>query len=124
MRSSPLRSRVLLPLGVLAAAGVLFWHQAPARTADAPAPDPAALERTRSTVQMLDAIHKGYVVNITATYVKAQEHVPAAHVAKKVFKSLEGKGWGSGRLIDASGKPVNDANVARTPFEKAAVAKL
>jgi len=73
---------------------------------------------------MLDDLHKGYVVHITDTYVKAQEIAPAARVAKKVFKHMADKGWGSGRLVDASGKPFNEANVAKTEFEKRAVAEI
>lgn len=73
---------------------------------------------------MLDDIHKGYVVHITETYVKAQEGTPAARVAKKVFKHMEEKGWGAGRLLDASGKPLNEANLPKTAFEKKAVAAI
>jgi hypothetical protein len=73
---------------------------------------------------MLDDLHKGYVVNITETYVKAQERTPAAHVAKKVFQHMEKSGWGTVRLIDATGAPVNKANVAKTDFEKRAIEKL
>ena len=74
------------------------------------------------TVKMLDDLHKGYVVTITATYVKAQERTPAAHVAKQVFAHMEKSGWGTSRLIDATW-PMNKANVARTEF-RAAVEKL
>ena len=87
-------------------------------------PDAAALARTRETVKLLDDVHKGYVVHITATYVRAQELTPAARVAKKVFKHLEDKGWGSGRLIDASGKPASEANLPKTDFEKKAAAAI
>ena len=73
---------------------------------------------------MLDDLHKGYVVNITATYVKAQERTPAAHVAKKVFAHMEKNGWGAVRLIDATGSPVNKGNVAKSDFEKRAIQKL
>ncbi len=80
--------------------------------------------RAHDTVKMLDDLHKGYVVTITATYVKAQERTPAAHVAKQVFAHMEKSGWGTSRLIDATGAPMNKANVARTEFEKRAVEKL
>ena len=53
---------------------------------------------------MLDDLHKGYVVTITATYVKAQERTPAAHVAKKVFAHVEKSGGPNVRLIDATGR--------------------
>ncbi len=73
---------------------------------------------------MLDDLHKGYVVNITATYVKAQERTPAAHVAKKVFEHMEKNGWAPVRLIDATGSPIKKENVAKSAFEKRAIEKL
>ncbi len=119
----PRSSRALAALlftGVAAAA----LARAVARNADALAPDPQAVARARETVRMLDDLHKGYVVHITETYVKAQELTPAARVAKKVFRHMEEKGWGSGRLVDASGKPLNQANLPTTDFEKRAVAAI
>jgi hypothetical protein len=108
-------------LGVLAAG--LLWAGT-GRTADKPAPDKAAVERARTTVKMLDDLYKGFIVNITDTYVKAREKTPAARVAKKVFKYMETKDWHTGRLVDASGTPVNPANEAKTDFEKRAVDKM
>ena len=87
-------------------------------------PDPAAIERTRATVRMLDNLHKGYVVTITDTYVKAKEQTPAATVVKKVFAHMEKNGDGTGRLIDATGSPLREGNVAKTDFEKKAVAAI
>jgi hypothetical protein len=105
--------------GLVVAAGVGLG-----RGGDAASPDPDAVQRTREKVRMLDDVYKGAVVNITATYVRAQEMTPAAHVAKKLFKHMEAKGWHSARLIDATGEPANQANVARTDFEKRAVEEL
>jgi hypothetical protein len=111
--------------GVVFAAGLAAaLAGAAARTADAPAPDPRAVARTRETVRLLDDLHKGCVVHITETYVKAQERTPTARVAKKVFRHMEGKGWGPGRLLDASGKPLNEANRPGTEFERRAVAAI
>lgn len=120
-------NRLLLPgrfaaacaAGVLILASLAAW-QNPARTADA-APDQAAVDRARATVRLLDDLHKGYVVTITDTYVKAQESIPAARIAKKVFKHMEAQGHGSGRLLDATGDPLNKANLPHSDFEKAAV---
>ncbi len=116
-----------LPLALFTAAvatvALLAWYT-PGRSAGALVPDEAAVERTRDNVRMLDDVYKGFVVHITATYVKAQERTPAATVAKKVFKHMEEKGWGSGRLIDATGTPVNRKNAAQSDFEKRAVVKL
>jgi Protein of unknown function (DUF3365) len=108
-------------LAGLAAGLVLLGLGVPGRSADRAAPDKAAVERTRQTVQMLDDLNKNYVVTITDMYVKAQKSAPAARVAKKVFKQMAEKGWGTGRLVDATGAPFNEDNVAKSDFEKRAV---
>jgi hypothetical protein len=111
--------------GVVAASAVLCVNRPTSgRATEALAPDREAVRRAHDTVKMLDDLHKGYVVTITATYVKAQERTPAAHVAKKVFEHMEKSGWGTSRLIDATGAPTNKANVAHSEFEKRAVEKL
>ena len=92
--------------------------------ADKPKVDAAALERTRERVKMLDDLYKGFVVHITATYVDGQDKAPAAKVAKKVFRHMEEKGWGKGRLVDATGEPVDRVNLPRNDFEKAAVREV
>jgi hypothetical protein len=94
------------------------------RAGNAVEPDRDAVQRAQDTVKLLDDLHKGYVVNITATYVKAQERTPAAHVAKKVFAHVEKNGGPKVRLIDATGVPFNEANVAKSDFEKLAIEKL
>jgi hypothetical protein len=86
--------------------------------------DPAAVERTRGTVHMLDDVYKGFVVHITSTYVRAQETTPAARVAQKVFKHMEDKKWHSARLIDATGSPANNKNRPKDDFERRAVEQL
>jgi hypothetical protein len=121
--SSRRRLGLALLIGVAVGAALLGWRT-PAWTAGGPASDDPAVERARTTVQMLDDLNKGYVVHITDTYVKAQERTPAAKVAKKVFKHMEQKGWGTTRLIDATGEAVNKDNLPRTEFEKQAVAQL
>jgi hypothetical protein len=88
------------------------------------APSPEAIQRTRETVQMLDNLYKMFVVNITATYVEAKETIPAARPAKKVMQHMTEKGFHSARLIDATGEPLGESNVAKTDFEKKAVAAL
>jgi hypothetical protein len=114
-----------LTLAVAAALAVgLFGRHAPVDAAGNAATDPAALERTRDTIKMLDDVYKGFVVHITATYVKAQEQTPAARVAKKVFQHVAEKGWHTGRLLDATGAPLNPANAPKTDFEKRAIASL
>ena len=110
----------LVCLGVLSA---VLVRQTAARSGSG-APDAAAVERTRNTVKMIDDLYKGFVVHVTATYVKAQDSTPAARVAKKVFKHMEDKGWHSGRLIDLSGKPFNEENLPKSEFEKTAAKEL
>ena len=113
----------LAAFAVLAAA-LSLYPRAEVVAADPKDPDPAAVERTRATVKLMDDLHKGYVVTITETYVKAQVSTPAATVAKKVFAHMAKGGHGTGRLIDATGEPVREGNVAKTDFEKKAVAAI
>jgi hypothetical protein len=89
-----------------------------------PRPDPAAVERARVEVKKLDDLYKTAVVGITETYVEKQADVPAAAVAKVVFKAMHEKGYHDARLIDATGRPKNKKNVAETDFEKKAVAAM
>jgi len=92
------------------------------KTADkASAPDPAALDRARLQVKMLDDLYKTAVVKITQVYVGQQGEVPAALAAAEIFHAMKEKGWHNARLVDASGKPKRKANVAETDFEKKAV---
>jgi hypothetical protein len=108
----------------LGTAAVLWPRPVPVAAAENAGPDEAAVRRTRETVRMLDDLYKSAVVHVTATYVKAQEKTPAAKVAKQMFRDMQEKGWHSGRLVDATGEPVNPANAPKTEFEKAAIAQL
>jgi hypothetical protein len=129
-RSLPYRPVALALVGLVAAVAITLPGRPPAvaadekKATDAKAPDAAAVERTRATVRMLDNLHKAYVINITETYVKAKEQAPAATVLKKVFAFMEKNGDGTGRLIDATGSPLRDKNVAVTDFEKKAVTAI
>jgi hypothetical protein len=119
------RRLVTLIVGVaVVVVGVILAGPGAVRSEGDASPDPAAVERTRETVRMIDDLYKGAVVHITATYVKASERTPAALVAKKVFKHMEDKGWHKARLIDVTGTPTNKANVAKTNFEKQAVEQI
>jgi hypothetical protein len=99
-------------------------HGVPASAADAKSPDKAAVDRTREQVKMLDDLYKTAVVKITRVYVGQQGEVPAAVAAMEIFHEMKKKGWHDARLVDASGKPKNKANVAATDFEKKAVAAM
>src|SRR5438874_1060605 len=75
-------------------------------------------------VKMLDDLYKTAVVGITNTYVEQQSDTPAAAVAKQVFAAMHKKGWHEARLVDATGKPRNKANLPSTDFEKRAAAQI
>jgi hypothetical protein len=102
-------------------AGVLLTLKAPAPAGDKKEPDKAAVERARDTVKMLDDLYKTAVVSITNSYIEGQSSVPAAMVAKDVFEAMHKKGYHSARLLDATGKPKNKKNIAKTDFEKKAI---
>jgi hypothetical protein len=98
--------------------------RAPVRAADTKGPDKAAVDRTREQVKMLDDLYKTAVVKITQVYVGQQGEVPAAVAAMEIFDAMRKKGWHNARLVDASGKPKRKDNVAKTEFEKKAVAAM
>jgi Protein of unknown function (DUF3365) len=118
------RSLVRLLAGCGLALGVVALSWSNAGGADKDKVDEAAVERTREKVKMLDDLYKGFVVNITEVYVRAQEKTPAARVAKRVFKHMSAQGWHTGRLIDTTGEPINRDNAPQAGFETEAVAKL
>ncbi|MDP7277360.1 MAG: DUF3365 domain-containing protein [Planctomycetaceae bacterium] len=82
-----------------------------------------AVNRTRKTVRMLDDIYKTAVVLITTHYVKDKDSLPAGSAAKALFAAVKKKGWHEVKILDVSGEPYNDDNVAKDAFDKAA-AKL
>ena len=85
--------------------------------------DPA-VERARQQIRMLDDIYKTAVVAITDKYVQKETDLPAATVAMSLFEVMKKKGWHESRLIDATGHPYAEKNVAKDDFEKAAVKAL
>jgi hypothetical protein len=112
----------------LATAGLLFvCFRGPAAQAGdsavASKKDPA-VERARREVKMLDDLYKTTIVFITNTYVDTKEDVAAGEIARDLFAAMREKGWHDARLVDATGHPTNDENIAREGFEKAAIKKL
>ena len=103
-RSLPRRSGLTFVLAGVAGVALLASGDR-GRSADRPAPSPAAVERARETVRMLDDMYKSAVVHITKTYVSARERTPAARAAQLMFKDMAAKGWHQARLIDATGEP-------------------
>ncbi len=87
-------------------------------------PDPAAVERARQQVRMLDDLYKTTLVLITEHYVHKEDDVAAASAAKLLFATMKEKGWHEVRLIDATGEPYEEKNAPADDFEKSAVAQL
>lgn len=82
------------------------------------------LERTRREVRMLDDLYKGAIVSITQHYVNDKDTIPAGTAFKSLFVAVEKKGWHKVRLLDATGEPYSDENVAEDGFEKNAIKAL
>lgn len=87
-------------------------------------PSTEAVERTRKTVRMLDDVYKTTVVLITDKYVNDEDDFPAGSAAIALFDAIEKKGWHGVRLIDVTGEPYEDKNVAKDEFEKKGVLQL
>ncbi len=82
------------------------------------------LDYARKTVRMLDDIYKTYIVLITEEYVDDPSLLPAATLSKRVFKSMNKKGWHKTRLLDATGTPFNPENNPVDAFERDAINAL
>jgi len=83
-----------------------------------------AVERTSRQVKMLDDIYKGGIVLITTHYIDGDEDLPAGTAFKQLFEAAREKGWHEVRLVDATGEPYNEENVAISEFEKRAIEEL
>jgi hypothetical protein len=83
-----------------------------------------ALQRTRKTVRMLDDIYKSAVILITDKYVNDENDFAAGSAAIALFQAVKDKDWHEVKLLDVSGEPYNDDNVAGDAFEKEAVQQL
>lgn len=117
-----------LALVALAVAAVMM-PAAKVSTADekptvSKAPDKAAVERTRKTVQTLDNIYKQVVVLITDKYVHDEEDFAAGSAAVLLFEKISESGSHHVRLIDATGEPYDEENVAIDDFEREGVKRL
>ncbi len=76
-----------------------------------------AVVRTREQVKMLDDLYKNAVVAATDIY---KDGPPAIRMGKRVFEAMDKNGWHSARLVDATGAPLNEANLPVSEFEKRA----
>jgi hypothetical protein len=106
---------------VVALAGVFLWNSSEAE--DKPAED-AAVARTRKQVKVLDDLYKTVIVMITDNYVTEKSDLAAGAAFQHVFAAMKKAGHHEVRLLDATGEPYEDKNVAKDEFEKAAVAAL
>lgn len=106
---------------LLAAAGTI----APS-PADEPAspPERAAVERARKQVQLLDNIFKQTIVLITDKYVHDEDDFAAGSAAVLLFENISKSGPHQVRLIDATGMPYDEENVAQDAFEREGIQRL
>lgn len=116
------RSHVALVIA--AASGLALSGMLSTRAADKDVKADPALEHARKDVKMLDDVYKTAVVLITENYVNKDSDLPAGSAAKALFAAIEKKGWHQVRLIDVTGQPYNDENIAKDEFEKSAAARL
>ncbi len=79
------------------------------------------LDHARKTVRMLDDLYKTYIVLITEEYVDDPSVLPAATLSKRVFGSMNKKGWHKVKLLDATGTPFNPENNPVDAFERDAI---
>ncbi len=87
-------------------------------------PEPAALERARQTVHMLDNVYKQTIVLITDKYVHDEDDFPAGRAAVILFDRISKSGSHQVRLLDVTGEPYEPKNVAQDDFEKQSVKRL
>lgn len=87
-------------------------------------PSEAALERSRKQVRMLDNIYKQAIVLITDKYVHDEDDFAAGSAAVLWFENISKSGSHKVRLIDASGEPYDDKNVAEDDFEREGIKRL
>jgi hypothetical protein len=107
------RLRFLVAFAGLGLAALSLPADRATQAAENQAVDPAAVERARKTVRMLDDVYKTTVVLITDKYVNNKKDYPAGRAAKKLFGEISKRGSHEVRLIDATGEPYDARNVAR-----------
>ena len=61
---------------------------------------------------------------IAQHYVNDEDSIPAATSFEKPFEATEQRGWHKVRLLDATGEPSNDQNIAEDTSEKPATTKI
>jgi hypothetical protein len=118
------RLTVLSLCAALALASLWMFRAPDSIAADNAKPSDAAVARARKAVKMLDDIYKQTIVLITDKYVHDEEDFPAGSAAVVLFRNISESGSHEVRLIDATGSPYEEKNVARDDFEKDAIKRL
>ena len=117
-----------LTLLVFAGLAALAWAaDPPAATKKqdtASKPDAAAVARSRKTVRMLDEVYKQTIVLITDKYVNDKDDFAAGSAAVLLFKNISKSGNQQVRLLDATGAPNEEDNVAKDAFEKEGIKRI
>lgn len=111
-------------VGVVLVAGLSMAGLSLIAQDSASKPDPAAVERTRDTVKMLDDIYKTTLVLITDKYIHDIDDFAAGSAAVALFDAIDKKGWHTAQLLDVTGDPYDSDNVADDEFENRAVEKI
>lgn len=93
-------------------------------SADSNAARDPAVQRARQTVRMLDDLYKTNIVMITENYVEDENSYPAGSAAIELFEAMSEKGWHDIRLVDVTGKPIDEENAAQDQFERDAIKQL
>ena len=112
------RGRTLVASLVLLGAATVVMAATPATTKN------PGVDRARATVKMLDDVYKSVIVLITDKYVHTESDYPAGSAAVELFASVTKKGAQNVRLIDVTGAPYEEKNVAQDSFEKEGVKQL
>jgi hypothetical protein len=81
-------------------------------------------DQARREVRLLDDLYKSAIIYINEVYVQDANSVAAGETARDLFAAMKAKGWHDARLVDATGKPLNEENKPQNDFEKKAVAKI
>ena len=118
-----MRGRSLAALVLFGVAAAVI-AAAPKSGEKASQPSKKSLEHARHTVRMLDDVYKQTIVLITDKYVHTESDYPAGSAAVDLFAAITKKGWHDVRLIDVTGAPYEEKNVAKDAFEKEGVKQL
>lgn len=116
--------RALVSIGLAATTVVVLAVVAPGADAPAAKPDDASVEAARDTVKLLDSVYKNAVVLITETYVQDESDVSAGTAAVELFKRTAKDGSHVAKLLDVTGMPYDEKNVAGDDFERDGVKQL